>query len=185
MRSRVLAVVSGVAIVAALLLVWRIRAAQRATAASWSVADQDVRSLALDAATKPNTAYLPPALFAEDAAEPPSAAEDLRPRVPAAEILLAADDLLKSAAAPCVKGFDDVIAASQRITVHYVIAVIAETANIGEVTVVTSEITDEKLEACILERFRRATWDAPDAPEIRQTRQISFRVGDLIVDAGG
>jgi hypothetical protein len=203
-----LPLIAAIAVVAAVVLVWRLHAASRpapargaalpTTPARVAPAPRALGGAAVASAPDPAEvspppaptgappATAPPPAPADDRVAPgapPTSAEPPRTARPMAEVGDDATALAREAARGCL-GDDDLAAASgQSLTVRYTLTTGDDSARLEHVVAVTSDLARPGLADCMIAAIGAVTWPVDDALPGQRVIQDSIRLSDLAGDA--
>lgn len=179
-QSWLLGVFAAAVVVALLVLVWKLRASQRPDARASSEEQAGATSGGAGSAARPRRGLLGTPVTGDGAGpryDPP-------PVVPVADLLVEAEQQLRAEARRCQLR-DDTAIDAQHLTVHYNLVFREQRAHVENVVVIESDLTDQHLKACLIERIGGTSWEATGAADSVRTLQLSLRMADLREPAGG
>lgn len=188
-RSLGLALLATVVVAAVLALVWTLRVSQRPAPGTVESGPEASRNPAVR--TQPVGTMT--AVLADDETRSLSVRPDGTgspqhepPReersglvTPLAELLIAASDQLERTAEKCVG--ESSIGSSNLGGVVFQCTLVFEneSVRVEDVILIDSDLDDDNLQRCILDRVRTATWRAPGARNARKRVQETISVADL------
>lgn len=131
-----------------------------------------LRSAAGSEAKKPEPPALPDGTSATSI--------DMPPTIPMAEVLRRIPPLMKRAAKPCFNPQKHPANSAERVSFRYTVEYLDGRAHVRDVAPMDSNIDDETLQNCILDRVERLSWDAAGLPDRKSRRQqLSISIYDL------
>jgi hypothetical protein len=179
-RQNALLIVLGLVVVAAIVgLFWRLGPEHRAPAVGPATATaaptEQRRSAPATTERAPPTLAVEPELDPDpDTEAPPSEGTP-----PLAQLLASLPDELLAIATPCYTGEYRPDNSGQRVTFRYTVSFDDEWASIEDVILLASDMDDDELARCVLDKVRGSRFEAPGARRHVTRQQLSISIADL------